>query len=197
MEKSREFDAFLRRVSAVLHLRRVQKAPAGLADRIMSRVAAERQGSYEDFLRFLRPVVHTHRAGHVPESLTERIMGRVAAERPPVYGWGLRPAFAAAAVMVTLFAFSLRHEGPRQAPLEDPQILSFTLDRVEVGVSQPITLRWKVRNAQNIEIRHPQAAVVQSQGPDSLTVSIQKPGAYKFILIATSNTGRTSTALTP
>lgn len=162
---------------------------------------APRQGTmennkrYNEFLKGLGSVLRGAPAHAAPAHLADRIMKSVASQAPG-FDWGLRPALAASGVIAVLCVASLQE--PRRAGAPEaaaPEIVSFTVDKTLIAPQEPVTLRWRVANADSVLIEHSRSAVVQSRHDDSITFSLLQPGEYKFVLVAMSDAGTTRMTL--
>jgi len=98
----------------------------------------------------------------------------------------------AAAICLIVLPLSLHRNGR-------PKIISFTVDKSVVTASQPVTLRWKVRNVKKVIIKGVNGTAVEpSAGDNHLTLYLSQPGQYSFVLVAMSGDGQgLQRALTP
>lgn len=156
-----------------------------------------KQWEYNDFLRALSRVLTATPVRRAPSDFADRVMLRLGGEEEPsALPWGVRPALAfagvAAAICLIVLPFSLHHNSR-------PRIISFTVDKSVVTASQPITLRWKVRNVKKVIIKGQNGTAVEPPAGDNhITLYLSQPGQYSFVLVAMGGDGHgLRRALTP
>lgn len=155
----------------------------------------EKIGNYKDFLRGLALVFGRSRPAKAPAGLADRVMTSLETGSDPrqQWDWDLPPALALSGVMAVFCIALWSGSDARRTEDEGARIVAFSADKTVIRPDEVVTLSWKVANTKKVYIRDPHGVLVEMGKAKSMSVHLNRPGQYKFTLIALGKDGKTVT----
>lgn len=155
----------------------------------------EKIGEYKGFLKAMGLLFGRSRPAKAPAGLADRVMTSLEAGSDPrqQWDWDLPPALALSGVMAVFCVALWSGSDARRVQDETARIVAFSADKTVIRPDEVVTLSWKVANTKKVFIRDPHGVLVDMGKTNVMTVHLNRPGDYKFMLIALGKDGKTVT----